>query len=110
MALASACTLAAALVSGLGAAITLIAAGLFGANLASSCGWALAAIIAPNKAVATLEAVQNVGASMGGALAPLLTGLVVQATGSFTPAFLLAALIALASAAIYAIGARRRLV
>lgn len=110
MALAGACTLAAALVSGLGAAIALIAAGLFGANLASSCGWALAAIIAPNKAVATLEAVQNVGASMGGALAPLVTGLVVQATGSFTPAFLLAALIALASAAIYALGARRQLV
>jgi MFS family permease len=109
MGLASICTMAGALAVHLGSAIALMAAGLFGANIASSCGWALAAIIAPNKAVATLEAVQNVGASMGGALAPLITGLVVQKTGSFTPAFLLAGFIALSSAAVYGLGARRRI-
>ncbi|HYP62745.1 MAG TPA: MFS transporter [Acidocella sp.] len=107
MGLASLCTMAGALAVHLGPAIALMSAGLFGANIASSCGWALAAIVAPNKAVATLEAVQNIGASMGGALAPLITGLVVQKTGSFTPAFLLAGCIALASAAIYGFGARR---
>jgi sugar phosphate permease len=109
MVLASACTLAGALAVHLGPAIGLMAAGLFGANIASSCGWALAAIVAPNRAVATLEAVQNIGASMGGALAALITGLVVQVTGSFVPAFILAAGIALASAAIYGIGAHRRI-
>jgi MFS family permease len=107
MVLAGGCTIAAALVAGLGAAIALMAAGLFGANVASSCGWALAALIAPNRSVATLEAVQNVGGSLGGTLAPFITGLVVQSTGSFVPAFILAGAIAIASAAIYWAGARR---
>lgn len=109
MLLAGACTMAGALAVQLGPAIAFIAAGLFGANAASSCGWALAAIVAPNRAVATLEAVQNVGGSLGGTLAPLITGLIVQTTGSFAPAFISAGLIALASAAIYGLGARRRI-
>ena len=107
MVLAGLCTIAASLAAGLGTAIALIALGLFGANVASSCGWALAALIAPNRSVATLEAVQNVGGSLGGALAPFITGLVVQTTGSFVPGFLLAGAIALASAAIYWLGARQ---
>lgn len=109
MVLASACTVAAALAAGIGPAIAFMAGGLFGANVASSCGWALAAIVAPNRAVATLEAVQNVGGSLGGTLAPLITGLIVQHTGSFIPAFVLAGGIALASAAIYGVGAHRRI-
>ncbi len=109
MVLAGFCTIAAALTAGIAPAIALIAAGLFGANVASSCGWAFAAIIAPNRSVATLEAVQNIGGSLGGTLAPFITGLVVQATGSFIPAFILAGVIALASAAIYWLGARKPL-
>lgn len=105
--LAGLCTIAAALVAGMNTAIMLMAAGLFGANVASSCGWALAALIAPNRSVATLEAVQNIGGSLGGLLAPLITGLVVQNTGSFVPAFIVAGVIAIASAAIYWTGARQ---
>ncbi len=107
--LAAACTAAGALAGGTGAAIAWLAAGLFAANVASSCGWALAAVVAPSNAVASLEAVQNIGGSLGGALAPFLTGAVVQATGSFLPAFLLAGGIALACAAIYALMANRRI-
>jgi nitrate/nitrite transporter NarK len=78
-----------------------MAIGLFSANVSSSCGWALAAVIAPPNTVATLEAVQNVGGSIGGALAPLVTGVLVQATGSFVPAFAVAGVIAFASAVAY---------
>jgi sugar phosphate permease len=105
--LAGLCTIAAALVAGMGAAIALMAAGLFCANVASSCNWALAALIAPNRSVATLEAVQNIGGSLGGMLAPFTTGLVVQDTGSFVPGFIVAGTIAIASAAIYWMGARQ---
>jgi nitrate/nitrite transporter NarK len=94
-------TVAGALAGNLGLAIFCMACGLFAANAASSCGWALAAVIAPSNAVATLEAIQNVGGSIGGALAPLITGIVVQTTGSFVPAFMLAGAIACASAIIY---------
>jgi nitrate/nitrite transporter NarK len=107
MVLAGICTIAGALAAGMGPAIALMAAGLFGANVASSCGWALAAIVAPNRSVATLEAIQNVGGSLGGTLAPFITGLAVQSTGSFVPAFVLAGVIALASAVIYWTAARQ---
>jgi sugar phosphate permease len=94
-------TIVAAYVVNISVAVSLMAVGLFAANVSSSCGWALAAVIAPPNAVATLEAVQNVGGSIGGALAPLVTGILVQATGSFVPAFAVAGVIAFASAIAY---------
>lgn len=94
-------TIAAVYVSDLVAAIVLMSVGLFAANVGSSCGWALAAVIAPVNAVATLEAIQNVGGSVGGSLAPLLSGILLQHSGSFVPAFVLAGVIAFACAAVY---------
>ncbi|MFZ0729131.1 MAG: MFS transporter [Methylovirgula sp.] len=94
-------TVAAAFVGDVYVAVGLMGCGLFAANVSSSCGWALAAVVAPANAVATLEAIQNVGGSVGGALAPFVTGALVQATGSFVPAFVLAGLIAIACAIAY---------
>ena len=79
----------------------LIACGLFAANVSSSCGWALAAVIAPPNAVATLEAIQNVGGSVGGALAPFPTGALLQSSNSFVPAFVLGGVISVACAFVY---------
>jgi MFS family permease len=98
---AGAFTIGAAFVGNVYVAVALIACGLFAANLSSSCGWALAAVIAPQNAVATLEAIQNVGGSIGGALAPLITGTIVQRTGSFLPSFVLAGFISIFSAVVY---------
>ncbi len=81
----------------------LMSAALFCAYGAGSCSWALGATLAPADAIASLEAVQNVGGSLGGALAPLLTGLIVERTGSFIPAFLVAAVIAALSGVSYAL-------
>jgi cyanate permease len=44
---------------------------------------------------------QNFGGYLGGALAPTVTGLIVQHTGSFVPALVVGAVIGLASAASY---------
>lgn len=107
--MAAAFTAAGALAGSTGLALLCMALGLFGANVASSCGWALAAVVAPGNAVATLEAVQNIGGSAGGTLAPFITGAVVQETGSFIPAFMLAAAIAVACAAIYGLMAGRKI-
>ena len=100
------CTAGAALVQGAPLAIALVSVALFSATLASSCGWAMAAVATTPDRVATLEAIQNIGGSLGGALAPAVTGGVVQLTGSFTPALLLAAGIAMLSALIYAFAVR----
>jgi MFS family permease len=99
--IAGASTIGAAYVNDIRVAVGLMSVGLFAANISSSCGWALAAVIAPANTVATLEAVQNVGGSIGGALAPLLTGVIVQTTGSFVPAFAVAGAIAFACALAY---------
>ncbi len=80
-------------------AVAAVSAALFSANLATTCGWALAASLAPAALVATVEAMANIGGSVGGSLAPLVTGAVVQATGSFTPALLIAAAVAAGCAA-----------
>ena len=90
-------------------AVTLISIGLFAVNVSSSCGWALAAVVTPSNTVATLEAIQNIGGSLGGALAPLITGTIVQATGSFLPAFDLAAVIAIVSAGFYVTMTRQKI-
>jgi MFS family permease len=85
----------AAAVSGSAAqALAAVSAALFSANLATTSGWALGAILAPPALIATVEAMANIGGSVGGTLAPLITGGLVQSTGSFTPALLVAAIIA----------------
>jgi cyanate permease len=44
---------------------------------------------------------QNFGGYLGGALAPMVTGLIVQQSGSFVPALVVGALIGVASAGSY---------
>ena len=73
---------------------------MFGAS-ASGMSWALASVAAPANCTASLGAIQNFGGYLGGALAPTVTGFIVQATGSFIPALLAAAAIGLVSALAY---------
>jgi sugar phosphate permease len=76
------------------------AALMFGAS-ASGMSWALASVAAPANCTASLGAIQNFGGYLGGALAPTITGFIVQATGNFVPALLAAAAIGLVSALAY---------
>ena len=86
--------------SDLMAVAAISAALMFGAS-ASGMSWALAAVAAPANCTASLGAIQNFGGYLGGALAPTVTGFIVQATGSFTPALLVSAAIGLVSALMY---------
>jgi cyanate permease len=61
----------------------------------------LATVAAPPNRVASLGAVQNFGGFLGGALAPIVTGAIAQATHSFVPALLAGAAIAFVSGMIY---------
>jgi MFS family permease len=94
-------TLAGAFAPSTWAALALLSGGVFLANLASSCGWALGAVMVPPEEVGTLEAIQNIGGSIGGGMAPIVTGYAVEATGSFVPALCLAAAVAVLSAVVY---------
>ena len=81
------------------------AALMFGAS-ASGMSWALASVAVPANCTASLGAIQNFGGYLGGALAPTVTGFIVQATGSFVPALLASAAIGLVSALAYLVVVR----
>src|ERR1700744_1405681 len=95
------CTVAAAYVSSNALAITFISISLFLVYVTSTCAWALSSVAVPTNCTASIGAVQNFGGYLGGALAPTVTGLIVQATGSFVPALVVGAGIGVVSAASY---------
>ena len=97
----SICTVAAAYVTSDALALAFISASLFLVYLTSTCAWALSSVAAPTNCTASIGAMQNFGGYLGGALAPTVTGLIVQSTGSFVPALVVGGLIGLASAASY---------
>lgn len=100
-------TVPAALVQSNAVALGCISVVIFLANVASVASWALVSAVAPQGQVASLGALQNFGGFIGGALAPIVTGYIVQATGSFIPALLVGASAVTVSALIYLVVVRR---
>ena len=82
-------------------AVAAISAALMFGAAASGMSWALASVAAPANCTASLGAIQNFGGYLGGALAPTVTGFIVQATGSFEPALLVSAAIGVVSILAY---------
>jgi sugar phosphate permease len=95
------CTVAAAYVTSNTLAIVFISASLFLLYVTSTCAWALSSVAAPTNCTASIGAMQNFGGYLGGALAPTVTGLIVQATGSFQLALVVGAVIGIASGIAY---------
>jgi len=93
----AACTVAAAYVTSNTLAIAFISASLFLLYITSTCAWALSSVAAPTNCTASIGSMQNFGGYLGGALAPTVTGLIVQSTGSFQLALVVGAVIAVAS-------------
>ena len=101
------CTVAAALVASDTLAVALISAAMFLGYVASSSAWAMASVAAPANTTASLGAMQNFGGYLGGALAPTVTGFIVQASGSFVPALMTAAAIGVVCALLSVVIIRR---
>ena len=95
------CTLLAAYTGSNLLAIVFISASLFLVYVTSTCAWALTSVAAPTNCTASLGAMQNFGGYLGGALAPTVTGLIVQATGSFVLALVVGAALGLFAALSY---------
>jgi MFS family permease len=85
-------------------AVASISVAVFFGFSSSGTSWSLANACAPPSYAASLGAIMDFGGFIGGALAPMVTGFVVQATGSFTPALLAAGVVGLGSAAAYVVG------
>ncbi|MEW6341176.1 MAG: MFS transporter [Pseudomonadota bacterium] len=99
-------TIPAALVESNTIALACISVVIFLSNAASACSWALATAAAPPGRIASLGAIQNFGGFLGGALAPVMTGYIAQAS-SFVPALLTAAGIAFVGAMAYLLLVRK---
>ncbi len=84
-------------------AVASISAAVFFGFSSSGTSWSLANACAPPSYAASLGAIMDFGGFIGGALAPMVTGFTVQATGSFTPALLVAGAIGLCSSVAYAV-------
>jgi MFS family permease len=100
---------AAALVDSDSLAVGLMCLALFIGFGGMSGSWAMVSVAAPKNTVASLGSLMNCGGYFGGALAPMVTGMVVQSTHSFVPALLTATVIGLASAACYLLGVTKPL-
>lgn len=91
-------TVPAAYTPNLAMAILCLTLAMFFVNLASGGSWALVSVAAPRRLVASLGSIMNFGGYLAGAAAPLITGIVVDETGSFVNALLISACVALAGA------------
>ena len=98
---AAAFTIPAAYTPNLVLAMTYISAAMFFLNLASGGSWALVSVAAPRRLVASLGSLQNFGGYLGGSVAPILTGVIVDRTGSFVNALLVAAAVAVVGGLFY---------
>jgi MFS family permease len=97
----SACTVGTALAPSTAAALAFISVSLFLIYVAASAAWATVPIAAPSQFTASLGSIQNFGGYLGGALAPTVTGLIVQKTGGFSAALFLSAGLTMLSAVAY---------
>ncbi|MEM5312584.1 MFS transporter [Paraburkholderia sp. JHI869] len=68
---------------------------------AAGAAWMLVAVAAPRHLVGSLGSIMACGAFLGGAFAPLITGIVVDQTHSFVGAFLSAAVVASSATLVY---------
>lgn len=72
-----------------------------------AAAWAMPGDIVNASQVASVGAIQNFGGYFGGAFAPLLTGVIADATGSYAPSFIIGGFIAALAAVAYMVLVRR---
>jgi MFS family permease len=82
-------------------AVVYISAAMAFINMASGGAWALVSVSIPRHMVASLGSMQNFGGYLGGSLAPVITGVVVDQTHSFVNALLISAAVAFVAALVY---------
>ncbi|MFT8209880.1 MAG: MFS transporter [Symbiopectobacterium sp.] len=89
--------------------IALLSLGYFCSQMLSGVIWTLATNIAPKSQVASLGAIQNFGGFLGAASAPIVTGIILDATGTFTNVFLFGAFLLMLGAISYGFFVRKPL-
>lgn len=108
--LTAAALFATAFSHGAAIAVALLVVGEFTYSLTPGPYWALAAdVVSTPRLVASIASIQNFGGFLGGACAPIVTGMLVDHFGGFGMALATAAVLVLISAVLYGVVLRRRL-
>jgi MFS family permease len=84
-----------------GLAITCIAVSMFCMQFGITCKWILVTAVTPQAYCASAASNQNFAGFLGGTLSPILTGFIVDMTGSFVVALGIGAFITLVGAALF---------
>ncbi len=93
-------TIAATRATSGGMAVTLIAASMFCLSIGVTSMWTLITAVAPQSYCTSAASIQNFGGYIGGAVSPIVTGFVVDTTGSFVMALGIGAAITVLAAII----------
>ncbi|HET7883352.1 MAG TPA: MFS transporter [Acetobacteraceae bacterium] len=91
----------AAIATSAGMAITCIAVSMFCMQFGITCKWILVTAVTPQAYCASAASNQNFAGFLGGTLSPILTGFIVDVTGSFVLALAIGAAITLVGAALF---------
>jgi sugar phosphate permease len=91
-------------------AVSLLTVGMFTYSLSSGVYWTLATnVVRTPKLIASMGSIQNFGGFLGGACAPVVTGVIIGHLGGFPIALTVTAVLVLISAVMYGLVLRRRL-
>jgi MFS family permease len=82
-------------------AVACITLSMFCSSVGGAAHWALITAVAPKKYTASAASIQNCGSYIGATCSPILTGLIVDLTGSFFIALLIGAAVAVVCAGFY---------
>jgi MFS family permease len=91
----------AAMATSAGAAVAFIALSMFCMQFGITCKWILVTAVTPQAYCASAASNQNFAGFLGGTLSPILTGFIVDTTGSFVVALTIGAVITLIGAALF---------
>lgn len=81
-------------------AVILMSFAMFFLSFGVAGKWSLITAVAPQSYCTSVASIQNFGGYIGGTVSPLMTGLIVDVTGSFVPAMIVGAVVTMCGAAI----------
>jgi cyanate permease len=90
-------------------ALTFISLSLMCLAFAVAGKWTLITAVTPQSYCASASAIQNFGGYIGGTLSPIVTGYVLDVTGSFVVALTIGAIVIGLAAAVFLFGVRTRI-
>ena len=91
----------AAVATGAGMAVACISVSMFCMQFGITCKWILVTAVTPQAWCASAASNQNFAGFLGGTLSPILTGFIVDVTGSFVVALAIGAVITLIGAGLF---------